>query len=518
MIAVLVTLAVASSPGPPRYLIAVGHNRGLPSEATLRYAERDAARFADVMQRFGGVDANHSVTLVAPTPEYVEATIDGMIEVATAAGHTDALLLFYYSGHADETDLHLADARWSRSRLGRKLAEWPGRLRVAVVDACRSLSDVQIKGFSKVPRFRVDVAGGGGLQGRVTLRSSSAGEAAQESEQLQGSVYTHYLLTGLRGAADEDDDRRVTLEEAYLFAYRNTVRRSAAGPGNVMHPSVRLELKGVGALVLTETEPRTAMLLLPAEPEASYFVYRRPQGQLIAEVRSSTQKTTRLAVAPGDYLLQRRWRDERTARQLGAAREVTVGESDRVRVNAREFASAPVDLLAAKGGLFRIWGQALTVTGGGLLSHATTFGPRLRLRYGLARGEWLTDLSVEVGRFEDDDSFNRRTEQWVGGDVRVGRRGLLGPFALSLGLAWRVVDQSLERKDGDLLQAGGLDAQEQFVGFAAGPTLGLATEWAITPSWFVRANTSGTGFIRREGDSWVFRPEVGASVGLGRSF
>ena len=232
----------------PRYLVAVGHNRGLPSEAELRYAERDAANFASVMQAFGGVTADRSRVLEAPTRAEVEATLKGLMARVRRSGHSDAILLFYYSGHADETDLHLGTERWSRKRLERVLAAWPGQLRIAVVDACRSASGIQDKGFKPVPRFAIDVDGSGGLQGGVTLRSSSTGEASQESDQLEGAIYTHYLLTGLRGAADEDGDRRVTLEEAYLYAYQRTVRRSAAGPGNVMHPSVQMDLRGAGGV------------------------------------------------------------------------------------------------------------------------------------------------------------------------------------------------------------------------------------------------------------------------------
>lgn len=64
-------------------------------------------------------------------------------------------------------------------------------------------------------------------EGRVYITSSAAGERAQESDEIQGSVFTHYLLAGLRGAADDSGDRRVSLEEAYRFAALELCRLSA---------------------------------------------------------------------------------------------------------------------------------------------------------------------------------------------------------------------------------------------------------------------------------------------------
>lgn len=85
------------------------------------------------------------------------------------------------------------------------------------------------------------------------MKSSRAGEASHESSRLGGAVFTHYFMTALKGAGDRDRNREVSLDEAYQYAYRQTVQRSAAGPGNVMHPCVNLDIQGAGALVVTQT-------------------------------------------------------------------------------------------------------------------------------------------------------------------------------------------------------------------------------------------------------------------------
>ncbi|MEO1335776.1 MAG: hypothetical protein AAFV29_09025, partial [Myxococcota bacterium] len=142
-------------------------------------------------------------------------------------------------------------------------------------------------------------------------------------------------------------------------------------------------------------------------------------------------------------------------------------------------------------------------------------GPRLRLRYGLIRGAWGVDASVDLGRFDDADTFNDRVERWVGGDMRLQHRGGLGPLHLSVGFAWRMTEQSLTRKGADSLAPAGFDTDARFTGFSAGPTLGAAWEWTLSPRWFMRLVGVGTTFVRREGDEWRLRPEAGVEFGLG---
>ena len=80
------------------------------------------------------------------------------------------------------------------------------------------------------------MAGGAAeVRGHAYLTSSSADEAAQESDRIGGSFFTHFLVTGLRGAADADSDKRVTLDEAYRFAFDETLARTEAIGGGPQH-------------------------------------------------------------------------------------------------------------------------------------------------------------------------------------------------------------------------------------------------------------------------------------------
>ena len=72
----------------------------------------------------------------------------------------------------------------------------------SIIDACLSKTELTAKGFKIGAPFSLKLDSPAGIQGVVTLKSSSSGEASKESSKLAGAVFTHYFLTALKGAGD----------------------------------------------------------------------------------------------------------------------------------------------------------------------------------------------------------------------------------------------------------------------------------------------------------------------------
>ena len=102
-------------------------------------------------------------------------------------------------------------------------------------------------------------------ENNYSLDLSAEGELSQESTDLHGTIFSHYLLTALRGAAERDHNQQVSLNEAYTYAYRQTEQRSAASTGNIMHPNVEMNVEGLGALVMTQIADHLGNSVLPKE-------------------------------------------------------------------------------------------------------------------------------------------------------------------------------------------------------------------------------------------------------------
>ena len=80
------------------------------------------------------------------------------------------------------------------------------------------------------------------------MLASRPTEAALELGALGHGLFTHSLLEGLRGAADRDRDRTVTLQELYDYVEAE-VRRTARSVGRDQHPVLKGELAGAVPLI-----------------------------------------------------------------------------------------------------------------------------------------------------------------------------------------------------------------------------------------------------------------------------
>lgn len=108
------------------------------------------------------------------------------------------------------------------------------------VDACHSAGisgDVAMRSIKKVNmvnKHLLEVTKA--KKGRTIFTGSEAGELSQESRKWGGGhgVFTYFLINGLQGEADVNDDNVVTLGEIIDFVSEN-VRRATK---NTQHPDI----------------------------------------------------------------------------------------------------------------------------------------------------------------------------------------------------------------------------------------------------------------------------------------
>ena len=150
--------SIASGAGPTRrFILAAGANSGGQERVPLRYAVSDAAQFADVMMKMGGVDpADHQILREPNREEFGEALDRLRDQVSLAAedeGRTEVLI--YYSGHADEEGLLLGEERLPYGQLREMMDAVPSDVRITVLDACASGAITRIKGGQRRQAFLV---------------------------------------------------------------------------------------------------------------------------------------------------------------------------------------------------------------------------------------------------------------------------------------------------------------------------------------------------------------------------
>lgn len=477
----------ADDPAPAlrRFALIVSSNDGGRDRVRLRFADTDGRSMADVLRQLGGLRAEDLLLVPNASRAAVEASFDrlrGLIAGAPGGGPRREVFL-YYSGHSDEDGLLLGGERVTY----RELREWIRRtgadVRIAVLDSCASGALIRRRGGTRAASFVGDRSVD--ARGHAFLTASSADEAAQESDRIGAAFFTHFLVSGLRGAADTSRDGLVTLAEAYQFAYHETLRRTEHTSGGAQHPAYDIQLTGIGDLVLTDLRSTSSSLVLD-EQLAGRIHVRDASGRLVVELQKDARHPVVLGLAPGTYTVAL----EDRGRRLGAS--IAVRGRDVARLGLAQFGAAPIQTATARGDR--------TGAPGDDPERAGTF---------LAAPSWRklgghAGFGLRYGRLQGRDGFNS--------SVEFALRYRL----LSIGIA-----------GGAVVTSSDADGQAWTMGYG-----GLVARYHLlfgrSPFYLSIGAIAAAGAVREEGDAaraldgdggnpiWLFEPQLGGHLNLTR--
>ncbi|MFL5440849.1 MAG: caspase domain-containing protein, partial [Myxococcales bacterium] len=379
----------------------VGDSYGGAGTRPLRYAERDARRIHGILTRLGGVRDEDSRLLTNADAREVLRGLDELSARSRAArdGGDETLLVVYYSGHAKDGELRLRDSRLPLSDLRAALQDAPADVRIGLFDSCQSGAITRTKGARPAPAFDVTHAKESGPRGLVLIASSAADEESQESDEIAASFFTHYLASGLLGDADASGDGKVTLAEAYAYAYGRTVGSTAETRAGAQHPVYLYDLGGAGDVILTELNPSRGGLLFGAADQGVYVVLDGSR-KAVAEVAKAPGASRKLALAPGNYIVKKRLDDALLVGEVKVGSElveIADGRLSRKRLedDPQKGASGPRWSLLATGGYQVFFDSAAR---NGLFPPAGLGGIELSSRDDLGHQlAWGVDLSAGGG-------------------------------------------------------------------------------------------------------------------------
>ena len=329
-----------------RFGLVAGSNRGQERKATLRFAERDARRFARLLTDLGGFEEDNVVLLEGVGADgFKEAFSKMQKKIADVVPHKAprALLVVYFSGHSDGVNLEFGSDLLEYAEFRRLVEESGAGIQIAFIDSCQSGGLTAIKGGRPGPSFDLVLTDTIDANGTAIVTSSAAGENSQESGELMGSFFTHYLLSGLRGAADANQDSRVTLAEVYQYAYGKTVVETSRTLAGTQHPTYEYQMEGRGNVVLTDLSRGQARLRFGTDTSGDFLVLSKKTGDVVAELSKPYGTVRRLAVPAGAYNVALR-RGVRLYSQ-----DVRLKDGQQVRVDPAVMREHPALLAAVKG-------------------------------------------------------------------------------------------------------------------------------------------------------------------------
>jgi hypothetical protein len=325
-----------------RYALLVAAHRADDARTPLRHAGNDARAMASVLSELGGVAPSDVRLHVDPSGAQLMEVFQGLAQELTDAkerGRTE--VIFYYSGHSDARGLLLGTDSLPYATLRQLLNALPSTVRIAVLDSCASGAFTRQKGGVARPPFLYDASTA--VAGHAFLASSSIDEASQESDELGGSYFTHAFVSGLRGAADASGEGKVTLTEAYRYAFEATLARTQTTLFGAQHAAYEMQLSGTGDLVLTDLRRTSSQLSLFGFAPGQLFV-RDSAGTLLLEAQLTPKRPTALALPAGRYTLTAL--DERAAFQT----RIALRHGDHLQLKPGDFKEVPRSEAVARGG------------------------------------------------------------------------------------------------------------------------------------------------------------------------
>ena len=285
-----------------RFALMAGFNDGGPARPMLHFATSDAQAMSRVLRTLGGVSSEDLLLVQEPTRAAFLAAFDRLDQLV-AAGRVAGVrreVVVYYSGHSDEEGLLIGGDRVSYDELRTRIQAVPADVRLAILDSCASGAFTRHKGGVRRAPFLLDASAN--TKGHAFLTSSAVNEVAQESNRIGASFFTHYLVSGLRGAADVNRDRRVTLQEAFQFASQETLAHTEKTRGGPQHAAYEFDLVGTSDLVVTDVRSTQATLSLGNDLSGRIGV-RDAAGNLVVELRKPSGNSIELGLEAGAYLV-----------------------------------------------------------------------------------------------------------------------------------------------------------------------------------------------------------------------
>jgi uncharacterized caspase-like protein len=183
----------------------------------LTYSHQDAIEMYNLLKQH--TDASRLKLLVNR-----QATKAGIISVMNqlfARAGADDLVIFYFSGHGNNSMFCAHDEILSFWDLSSIFKKCQAKRKIIFADAC----------FSGT--FRQSGTGQTASQGNRMNRenvllflSSRSNQLSWENLSVKNGAFTFYLIAGLRGSADANRDRKIMARELFNFVYPRVKQHS----------------------------------------------------------------------------------------------------------------------------------------------------------------------------------------------------------------------------------------------------------------------------------------------------
>lgn len=216
----LFTLLMAAGVEARTYVLVAGVSNYGDENINLQQTTKDAKRFQRLMQ-----NQTPDITLLTSSYATKENIIEKLHALCNRAGADDQII-FFFSGHGLPSCIYTYNGALSYQNIMDELNNSAAGTKICFIDACHAGSAAEAASTDDPYNQRIP--------NTALFVSSRPDEYSIESRRTGAGFFTQGLIKGLRGRADRNHDRKVTIKELFDYMYVDVVRRSES----VQHPQL----------------------------------------------------------------------------------------------------------------------------------------------------------------------------------------------------------------------------------------------------------------------------------------
>ena len=207
-------------------IIGISHYTGLQS---LKYTDDDAYRMYGFLKSpEGGAVPDEQISLLIDGNATKKNVIKALEKTFEEAGKND-MVMVYYSGHGLPDAILPSNYDGSANKIYYKeiysiIENSEAKQKLCIIDACHSGGMLGIKGVNdKMPTtaqiYYENLNGKEG--GTAIVTSSKTEEVSIENTGLRQGIFSYFWIKALKGMADNNDNKVVTISEAFSYVQSN---------------------------------------------------------------------------------------------------------------------------------------------------------------------------------------------------------------------------------------------------------------------------------------------------------
>lgn len=195
---------------------------------TLKFTDDDAYRmYAFMKSPEGGALSDDRLRILIDEDATRHNILTNLNDVFSRAGSND-LVMLYFSGHGLQgsflpNDFDGFNNKILHEEINQIFQNSRAKYKICIADACHSGSLLAMKGTTTaknaLEKYYATLAQA--APGTALILSSKSNETSLESSGLRQGVFSHFLIKGLKGEADVNFDKIVSIQELYNYTESN---------------------------------------------------------------------------------------------------------------------------------------------------------------------------------------------------------------------------------------------------------------------------------------------------------